>query len=134
MKLVPLVLAAMLTVFPALAEEPAASIQAVIADQIGDFQRSDVGEAFAHAAPNIQGMFQTPERFGEMVRKSYPMVWRPASWQMRELVQTGSGPVQVVLFQDAQGRFHEAGYLMERIGGVWRIAGVKLREVPGVGT
>ena len=126
-----LILTASLT---ARADEPGDSIQAVISDQIAAFQANDVDRAFTHASPNIQKIFQTPKRFGQMVRQGYPMVWRPARYQWLKIVQTDSGPVQVVLFEDQSGRLHEAGYLMQQIDGIWRINGVKLREVDGVGT
>ncbi len=116
------------------AEEPADSIQAVIESQILAFQRSDVEGAFTHASPMIQQKFGNPQSFGQMVELAYPMVWRPRSYQMKQIVQTDYGPVQVVLFEDASGQLHEAGYLMQQVDGVWRINGVKLRELPGVGT
>lgn len=119
---------------PALAEDRDAGIQAVIAEQISDFQRSDVTAAFEHATPSIQGKFEDATAFGRMVRQAYPMVWRPARYEMLQIVDTQFGPVQVVLFEDQAGRLHEAGYLMEQIDGVWRIDGVRLRAVPGVGT
>ena len=115
------------------AEEPGDSIQAVIADQIAAFQANDVDRAFTHASPNIQRIFRTPKRFGQMVQQGYPMVWRPARYQWLKIVQTDSGPVQVVLFEDQSGRLHEAGYLMQQVDGVWRINGVKLRELAGIG-
>lgn len=129
-------LTALLIVFAPLtlrADEPGDSIQAVIADQIAAFQSNDVERAFTHASPNIQRMFQNPKRFGQMVQQGYPMVWRPARYQWLKIVETESGPVQVVLFEDQSGRLHEAGYLMKQIDGTWRINGVKLREVDGVG-
>ena len=115
------------------ADEPDDSIQAVIADQIAAFQANDVERAFTHASPNIQRIFRTPKRFGQMVQQGYPMVWRPARYQWLKIVQTESGPVQVVLFEDQSGRLHEAGYLMQQVDGVWRINGVKLRELAGIG-
>jgi hypothetical protein len=119
---------------PGRADDRAAGIQATIEAQIADFQRSDVTAAFEHATPSIQGKFGNAETFGRMVRQAYPMVWRPARWEMRQIVETDYGPVQVVLFEDQSGRMHEAGYLMEEIDGTWRIDGVRLRAVPGVGT
>lgn len=116
------------------AEEPADSIQAVIESQLQAFQRSDVASAFTHASPTIQQKFGDPKTFGRMVELSYPMVWRPRRHEMRQLVQTDAGPVQVVLFEDVTGRLHEAGYLMQEIDGVWRINGVHIRELPSVGT
>ena len=118
---------------PVRADEPGDSIEAVIEDQLAAFQRNDMGQAFRHAAPLIQEKFGTPQNFGRMVELAYPMVWRPRRHEMRQLVETESGPVQVVLFEDGAGRLHEAGYLMQMIDGVWRIAGVKLRQLPSTG-
>jgi hypothetical protein len=39
-----------------------------------------------------------------------------------------------VLFQDREGRLFEAAYGMQLIAGVWRINGVYLRALPGVGS
>lgn len=127
-------IAAMFVPAQTMADDRAEGIKATIAAQIEDFQRSDVAAAFQHATPSIQGKFGNPETFGRMVRQAYPMVWRPARWEMRQIVETDYGPVQVVLFEDQSGRLHEAGYLMEEIDGTWRIDGVRLRAVPGVGT
>lgn len=117
----------------AMAGEPEDSIQAVISDQIAAFRASDVETAFGFASPNIQQQFGDPQNFGRMVRQGYPMVWRQRRFEMRQLVDTDFGPVQVVLFEDNAGALHEAGYLMVEIDGAWRIAGVQLRKVPQVG-
>ena len=134
-RLLVLLLLGLVAILPmrAMAEEPADSIQTVISDQIAAFRASDVETAFGFASPSIQRQFGDPENFGRMVRQGYPMVWRPRRFEMRQLVDTDSGPVQVVLFEDAAGVLHEAGYLMVEVDGVWRIAGVKLRRVPQVG-
>lgn len=119
--------------FSVAAGEPADSIQNVIESQLSAFQASDVDRAFTYASPSIQKQFGDPLNFGRMVEYAYPMVWRPRRYEMRELVETGAGPVQVVLFEDAAGALHEAGYLMQEVDGIWRINGVKLRKLPGVG-
>ena len=116
------------------ADEPAGAIRSVIERQLAAFLKSDLEGAFAFASPGIQRMFRDPANFGRMVQQGYPMVWRPARWEMRDLVETDAGPVQVVLFEDADGILHEADYLMEMVDGAWRIAGVRLRRLPGVGT
>lgn len=136
MRLIALLTGLMLLIAPLnlRAAEPDDSIQAVIADQIAAFQKNDVDRAFTHASPNIKRIFGTPKRFGQMVQQGYPMVWRPARYEWLKIVETASGPVQVVLFEDQSGRLHEAGYLMQQIDGIWRINGVKLRAVEGVGT
>jgi hypothetical protein len=127
------VLLAIALIRPVAAEEPADAIQAVIERQIAAFQRNDLAEAFGHAAPGIQAMFRTPGRFGRMVETGYPMVWRPARYRMLDLAETPGGLVQTVLFVDRDRRFHEAAYLMREVDGVWRIAGVRLSALPGVG-
>ncbi|MGF1502180.1 MAG: DUF4864 domain-containing protein [Paracoccaceae bacterium] len=114
------------------AEDPAAAIPAVIADQIAAFQRNDLAAAFAHAAPSIQTKFRNPQIFGRMVESGYPMIWRPQSYEILGLQVEGTRYVQTVLFQDARGRFYEADYLMTELDGDWRIAGVFLREAPGI--
>ncbi len=119
---------------PARAEEPADSIQAVIVSQLDALQADDPAVAFAHASPTIQSKFGTPEVFRSMVETGYPMIWRPARYQMLALAQTSAGPVQTVLFQDREGRLFEAAYEMQLIDGVWRINGVTLRALPGLGS
>lgn len=128
-----LCLSAALAMAPrAMAEEADAAIRAVIADQIGAFQRSDLDAAFAHASPGIQGKFGDPATFGRMVAQGYPMIWRPQQWEMGAYVDGPRGPTQSVLFRDAKGVLWEADYFMERVDGVWRIDGVQLRRLPGV--
>lgn len=134
-RLLALALVLMMAVLPmrAAAEEPADSIQTVITGQIAAFRANDVDTAFGFASPSIQQKFGDPQNFGRMVSQAYPMVWRPRRFEMRQLVDTDFGPVQVVLFEDSAGTLHEAGYLMQQIDGLWRINGVQLRRVPQVG-
>lgn len=110
------------------------AIRGVIGDQLAAFQRDDLDAAFAHASPGIQALFGDAQNFGRMVQAGYPMVWRPEVVEMRALTQTPRGPVQTVLFQGADGRLAEADYLMELVDGRWRIAGVTLRVLPGLGS
>ncbi len=119
---------------PVRAEEPADSIQAVIVSQLDALQANDPAAAFAHASPTIQSKFGTPEVFRRMVETGYSVIWRPASYQMLALAETAAGPVQTVLFQDHEGRLFEAAYQMRLIDGVWRINGVSLRALPGIGS
>lgn len=122
-----------LTSAPAAADPTAdAAIERVIADQIAAFQRDDLTAAFAHASPRIQSQFGTPRNFGRMVQRGYPMIYRPARYEWRALAERGGAFVKTVLFEDATGRLFEADYLMARSDGRWRIAGVSLREVPGL--
>lgn len=117
---------------PASADEPNLAIERVIADQIAAFQRDDFAAAFAHAAPGIQAKFGTPEGFGTMVRQGYPMIHRPTRIEWGRLEKGPDGRVvKTVIFEDGKGKLYEAGYLMGRTDGAWRIHGVALRELPG---
>ncbi|MEM1383628.1 MAG: DUF4864 domain-containing protein [Pseudomonadota bacterium] len=129
-----LVLLALLAGGPSVAAEPEDSIKAVIADQLAAFGREDVAAAFQHAAPGIQSKFGSAEAFGQMVQRGYPMVWAPARWQWRGMSDGGFGPVQTVMFEDQNGVLWEADYLMRDVDGTWRIGGVQLRRLPGVGS
>lgn len=116
------------------AQEQNPDITAVIEQQIQAFQDNDLNEAFSYASPMIQRKFGSAAIFGQMVETGYPMVWRPSSYRMDRLIETDAGLVQIVMFEDATGRLHEAGYLMKLIDGKWRINGVHVRPQPGVGT
>ncbi len=124
---------ALVPVLASRADEPADSIRAVIVAQLDAFRANDLDGAYAHASPMIQSIFRNPQVFGQMVETGYPMIWQPSYFEMLGLTPIPSGQVQTVLFQDRQGRFHEADYEMRLIGGAWRINGVRLRALPGVG-
>lgn len=119
---------ALLVGAPTAADE-AADIQAVIADQLAAFQEDDWVEAFEFASPMIRGMFRTPENFGRMVRGGYGMVWRPESVETGPLEQGPGGPVQVMIFEDADGVRWAAAYEMVQVDGAWRINGVSIRRM-----
>jgi len=118
---------------PARAEEPADSIQAVIVAQLDALQANDAAAAFAHASPTIQSKFGTPEAFRSMVESSYPVIWRPARYRMLALIETATGQIQLVLFEDRKGRLFEAVYDMKQFDGAWRIDGVYLRALLAAG-
>ena len=118
---------------PGSAGEPEAAIRDVISGQIEAFAADDIDSAFEFASPTIQGMFGTPGNFGRMVRKGYPMVWRPADVRFSRLGERGGLPVQGVLLTDGAGRVHVLDYEMIEVDGVWRINGVRFRDPDGAG-
>ncbi len=124
---------ASVVVRPAAAGEPDESIRAVIEDQLAAFRRNDLAAAFGHASPALQAIFRSPENFGRMVATGYPMIWRSARHEVQGLRETPAGLVQIVLFEDGAGHLFEAAYLMVQVDGAWRIAGVELSAMPGVG-
>jgi len=106
------------------------SARDVISDQISAFRADDLDRAYQFASPFIQDKFRSPERFGQMVREAYPMVWRPAEVTFLEAREIGGKLWQDVLLRDAGGRGWIAEYEMIEIDGALRINGVRIREAP----
>jgi hypothetical protein len=105
----------------------AQKIRAVVQGQLDAFSADDGKRAFSFAAPSIQQMFGTPERFMAMVREGYPVVYRPASIGFRVPELTDGVVVQSVEMTDAAGGSWLAVYAMEKQpGGQWRIAGCQV--------
>jgi hypothetical protein len=66
------------------------------------------------------------------VREGYPPVYRPRSVLFGELLETDSGPIQVVFLGGHDGQGYIALYTFERqTNGSWLIAGCLLRKNPG---
>lgn len=103
-----------------------AEIEANISAQIQAFKSDDFATAFTFASPNIQRLFGTPENFGTMVRRGYPMVWRPADVRFLELREINGSLWQKVMVVDGDGRVHILDYQMIRQENGWKINGVQL--------
>ena len=111
----------------------AAEIQSVISAQMAAFRGDDFARAFDFAADNIRRMFGNSERFGDMVRRGYPMVHRPEDVRFGDVRAEGNALWQRVLVRDAQGVVHVLDYLMISDGTDWRIAAVQLLPPAEVG-
>ena len=108
----------------------AEAIEQTIRSQIAAMQIDDWAEAFTYASPMIQGIFETPENFSRRVRGGFPMVWRPRSFKTGALTDGDRGLVQVMIFEDQEGRLFIADYYMQLVDGEWRINGVQIRPAP----
>jgi len=108
-------------------EKPA--ITEVIQSQLDAFARDDFETAFTFASPIIQGLFGTPDRFGGMVVRGYPMVHRANKVDFLDLRNIAGAYFQQVRVRDVQGRTHVLEYQMQRFGSVWKINGVRLLKV-----
>jgi hypothetical protein len=103
------------------------AIHGIINDQMAAFRRDDAIAAFNDASPFIQGRFQRPDIFLEMVKSGYAPVYRPQQVEFRDLVQTGDGLDQRVFVLGPDGRAYLAHYLMQRQpDGAWKINGCVL--------
>lgn len=126
-RLIAMMFATLLLSLPVRADDAA---RQVISDQIAAFQQDDFETAFTYASPMIKGIFGTPQRFGQMVRDGYPMVWRPADVEFLEAEQTGAALVQDVLIRDAEGVLYEVEYEMIQGEDGWKINGVRVKRAP----
>lgn len=118
----------MLCALPFGAFAQSSDIQGVISKQVEAFQDNDLDRAFGYASPTIRDIFRDPARFGAMVERGYPMVWRPSSMKFGALKDLGGRNVQIVFFTDQEGRTFEAAYEMKMFKGQWLINGVAIRE------
>lgn len=109
------------------------SIQSTISSQIEAFRADDFDEDFSFASPNIRSLFGTSDNFGLMVRRGYPMVWRPGELKFLELRDDQGLLWQKVLVQDQDGSFFALDYQMVETSDGWRISGVYLVRAPQVG-
>lgn len=126
------ILALFLLTLPVQAQQK--EIRSVITGQIEAFQSDDFETAFGFAAPHLKQYFRTPARFGQMVRKGYPMVHRPQNYEFQELqTEVGAG-VQYILIEALDGALFVAKYDMLLTDEGWRIAGVQVIPSPGVRT
>jgi len=113
--------------------QSADGVEGVITDQITAFQADDMDAAFAYASPTLRRLFQTPDRFGQMVREGYPMVHRPQAVRFLEQREAGGFVLQRVMITDAGGRLHVLEYQMLQTGSGFVINGVRLLPPAGVG-
>lgn len=121
----------LLAAFPVVAQED--PIQSTIEQQIEALQADDFATAFSYASPTIQGLFGTPENFGQMVQLGYPMVYRPSDVQMLDLRDIAGALYQRVLIRDAEGRGFLLDYQMIETPDGWKINGVDMLRQPEVG-
>jgi len=106
-----------------------AAVRSVIEKQLAAFARDDAELAFSLASPKIQDMFITARNFMDMVRISYPVVYRPAGLSFQVPFLQDSEVWQRVEMRDAQGMDWTAQYtLLRQANGDWRINGCVLRR------
>ena len=108
-------------------------IEATIQGQIDAFLVDDFATAFTFASPNIKSLFGSSERFGQMVRNGYPMVWRPGELRFLELRDIDGALWQKVIIRDQAGEFHLLDYQMIQGPDGWQINGVQILRQPDVG-
>ena len=108
-------------------------IETTIQSQIDAFLVDDFAKAFTFASPNIKSIFGSADRFGQMVRQGYPMVWRPGEVRYLELREISGALWQKVMIRDQAGGIHLLDYQMINTGDGWQINGVQVLRAPDVG-
>lgn len=108
------------------------NIEDVIEGQLQAFNDRDVSDAWQYASPMIQGMFGTPDNFGNMVRNGYPMVWTNRDVEFLDLGEINGVLTQRVLIRDGEGVAYILAYAMVKTADGWRINGVQVLPAPDV--
>ena len=115
-----------------ISQADARAIRGVIEAQLAAFAADDAEQAFSFASRGIQGAFATPENFIAMVKRTYPVVYRPASVLFLEPELRGDETLQRVQMSDDAGDLWVALYRMQRqADGAWLIDGCVLAPVSG---
>ena len=104
---------------------PKEDVQATISAQLEAFLKDDFETAFTFASPSIRSMFQTPQNFGLMVQRGYPMVWRPQKFSFLEHRKDQAGRAQDIQIFDQNGTAHYLRYFLINTARGWKISGVQ---------
>ena len=103
--------------------------QRIIGSQIQAFRSEDHEKAFSFAAPSIQQIFGSTDRFIKMVKNGYGAIYGARNWSFGRGEVRGDALVQEVLIIGPQGRDWVALYtLRKQPDGTWRIAGVQMKQ------
>lgn len=106
-----------------------AAVRLVIEKQLAAFAQDDAEQAFSFASSKIQEMFITARNFMDMVRISYPVVYRPTGLSFQVPYLEGGEVWQTVEMRDTAGMDWTAIYtLLRQADGKWLINGCVLRR------
>lgn len=108
-------------------EPQAAKARAVVQAQLDAFAADDARKAFQLASPSARKHLRSPDHFINLVRKSYAVVYRPASVAFLKPELIDGVVVLGVQMTDAQGAAWLATYQLERQpNGTFLIGGCEL--------
>jgi len=108
------------------------SVRSVIESQLAAFAKDDAAKAFSFAAPNVREAVGSAAGFMAMVRKDYPVVYRPGSVAFLKAEGKDDQAIQRVQMTDAGGASWLAVYSLERQRNkAWRITGCAVVENRG---
>ena len=108
------------------------TVRTVVEAQLAAFAKNDAVKAFSYAAPSVREAVGTADAFLTMVRRDYPVVYRPASVAFLKAEGKDDEVVQRVQMLDVGGNSFLAIYSLQRQkGNVWRITGCAVVENKG---
>lgn len=108
------------------------NIRATVQGQLSALARDDAARAFSFAADNVREAVGTAPAFLAMVRRSYPVLYRPASVAFLKPESSGAQVIQRVQMLDDSGDAWLAVYSLKRQKNQpWRITGCTVVENKG---
>ena len=108
------------------------NVRAVVEGQLAAFAKDDAKKAFSFAAPNVREAVGNAPDFLTMVRRDYPVVYRPASVAFLKVEGKDGDALQRVQMLDAGGNSWLAIYSLARQKDKsWRITGCVVVENKG---
>ena len=108
------------------------SVRAAVEGQLAAFAKDDAKKAFSFAAPNVREAIGNAPDFLAMVRRDYPVVYRPASVAFLKVEGKDGDAIQRVQMLDASGKSWLALYSLARQKDKsWRITGCVVVENKG---
>ena len=111
----------------ALTDADEKGVRAVVEAQLAALARNDAATAFSFAAPNVREAVGTAGRFMDMVRKSYPAIYRPVSTAFLKPEDHHGQVIQRVQLMDDSGGAWLALYsLQQQKDKSWRITGCQV--------
>ena len=110
-------------------------IQEIVDGQIKAFKSGDYKRAFKFAAPSLQELFGSTDRFIGMVKTGYPAIFGAQSWHYGRSTLRNGELLQEVMLTGPSGRDWVALYTFKKqINGEWRIISVQLKKANALST
>lgn len=107
-------------------------LREVVEAQLKAFSRDDAERAYSYAAPNVRAAVGSASGFLAMVRRDYPVVYRPASVAFLKPEGQDDQAIQRVQMTDSEGNAWLAVYSLARQKNkAWRITGCAVVENRG---
>ena len=108
------------------------NVRAVVDGQLAALAKDDAKKAFSYAAPSVREAVGSAADFLSMVRRDYPVVYRPASVAFLKPERMDDDVVQRVQMTDTSGNAWLAIYsLHQQKDKSWRITGCAVVENKG---